>query len=138
MRTRRVATYVVHILAVCAFLFAISATTAAPAAHAQGPFTCTDDQPQVSGALYRICMPASVPWNKDLVVFAHGYVAPNRPIEIPEDQLSNDNWIYSSVTIRNTHGETARSGCGHWLTLLAWWCRMPLPQRQGESRAHQM
>lgn len=27
-------------------------------------------------------------WNGDLVVYAHGYVAPNRPTGIPEDQLS--------------------------------------------------
>jgi pimeloyl-ACP methyl ester carboxylesterase len=30
-------------------------------------------------------MPAA--WNGDLVVYAHGYVAPNRPVGIPEDQL---------------------------------------------------
>jgi hypothetical protein len=40
-----------------------------------------------SGALYRICMPEPNKWNGDLVVYAHGYVAPNEPLAIPEDQL---------------------------------------------------
>jgi pimeloyl-ACP methyl ester carboxylesterase len=40
---------------------------------------------QESGATYRICMPTN--WNGKLLVYAHGYVAPNRPLGIPEDQL---------------------------------------------------
>jgi hypothetical protein len=49
--------------------------------------TCQDGD-QVTGAKYRICMPSPLGlWNGDLVVYAHGYMAPNRPIEIPEDQL---------------------------------------------------
>src|SRR5918999_805897 len=35
------------------------------------------------GALYRICFPAD--WNGDLVLFAHGYVAPQQELAIPED-----------------------------------------------------
>lgn len=47
--------------------------------------SCTDgDQP--TGARYRICMPITN-WNGDLIVYAHGYVKPTAPIEIPEDQL---------------------------------------------------
>jgi pimeloyl-ACP methyl ester carboxylesterase len=38
-----------------------------------------------ASAVYRICMPAT--WNGDLVVYAHGYVSPTRPVEIPEDQV---------------------------------------------------
>jgi hypothetical protein len=45
-----------------------------------------EDGPQPSGAIYRICVP-STGWNGELIVYAHGYVAPNRPVEIPEDQL---------------------------------------------------
>jgi pimeloyl-ACP methyl ester carboxylesterase len=45
---------------------------------------CVEGQ-QAGGATYRICMPTT--WNGDLVVYAHGYVAPNRPLGIPEDQL---------------------------------------------------
>ncbi len=38
-----------------------------------------------SNAQYRICVP--VPWNGDLVVYAHGYVAPNEPLAIPDDEV---------------------------------------------------
>lgn len=48
---------------------------------------CAPDGTQASGAVYRICMPDAGRWNGDLVVFAHGYVAFNEPIAIPEDQL---------------------------------------------------
>jgi len=48
------------------------------------PHACTDGT-QASGATYRICMPTA--WNNWLVVYAHGYVAPNRPVGIPEDQM---------------------------------------------------
>jgi hypothetical protein len=50
-------------------------------------FACGPDGTQSSGAKYRICMPSWLPWNRDLLVYAHGYVAPNKPIAIPEDQL---------------------------------------------------
>lgn len=43
---------------------------------------------QSSGAIYCICTPEPEDWNGDLVIFAHGYVSPDKPIEIPEDQLS--------------------------------------------------
>ncbi|HAJ37244.1 MAG TPA: hypothetical protein DCL15_16360 [Chloroflexi bacterium] len=50
------------------------------------PLACEDgDQP--SGARYRICLPAGF-WNGDLVVYAHGYVSPNAPVGLPEDQLT--------------------------------------------------
>ena len=48
--------------------------------------TCVDGI-QDSGAAYRICMPRGS-WNKQLVVYAHGYVAIYRPVGIPEDQMS--------------------------------------------------
>lgn len=50
--------------------------------------TCQPDGTQSSGAKYRICMPDPACWNGHLVVFAHGYVAPNSPIAIPENQLT--------------------------------------------------
>lgn len=53
----------------------------APAA----PLVC-EDGVQTSGAAYRICMPAI--WNGKLLVYAHGYVAPNEPLGIPQDQLT--------------------------------------------------
>jgi hypothetical protein len=48
---------------------------------------CDPDRRQASGAIYRICMPEPGRWNGSLVVWAHGYVAFNRPVAIPEDQL---------------------------------------------------
>lgn len=48
---------------------------------------CSPDGMQDSGAYYRICMPPSWWWNGDLVIYAHGYVAFNEPVGIPEDQL---------------------------------------------------
>ncbi len=39
---------------------------------------------QNSGALYRICLPQQ-DWNGDLFVFAHGYVSPTKPLELPDD-----------------------------------------------------
>ena len=64
----------------------LAAAPDGPAA-ALAPMTCAPDGTQASGAKYRICMPASA-WNGDLLVYAHGYVAPNEPIGIPEDQLN--------------------------------------------------
>lgn len=62
----------------------LTATPPALQAANATPHACTDGL-QSSGATYRICMPPT--WNGWLVVYAHGYVAPNRPIGIPEDQL---------------------------------------------------
>lgn len=49
------------------------------------PAACEPDGVQSSGAVYRICMPPV--WNRTLVVYAHGYVDPDRPVAIPEEQL---------------------------------------------------
>ncbi len=58
------------------------AVSARPAAAVCGP-----DGVQASGAVYRICMPEPGQWNGKLVIWAHGYVAFNRPVAIPEEQL---------------------------------------------------
>jgi hypothetical protein len=55
-------------------------------AQATPASTCSDGQLS-SGAYYRICMPSAGTWNGDLAIYAHGYVAFNKPITIPEDQL---------------------------------------------------
>lgn len=52
--------------------------------QATAPFAC-EDGAQSSGATYRICMPTQ--WNNRLIVYAHGYVSPTRPVGIPEDQM---------------------------------------------------
>jgi pimeloyl-ACP methyl ester carboxylesterase len=43
---------------------------------------CTDGGLQ-HGALYRVCFPGA--WNGNLVLYAHGYVAPQRELAIPEE-----------------------------------------------------
>ena len=40
---------------------------------------------QGSGALYFVCVPPQ--WNGDLVIFAHGYVAPQEPLTKFVEQL---------------------------------------------------
>jgi pimeloyl-ACP methyl ester carboxylesterase len=73
-------------------LFALSACAQAEdellaLGQPQASQTCVDGD-QSTGAKYRICMPdAPIPWNGDLLVYAHGYMDPGRPIEIPEEQL---------------------------------------------------
>ena len=37
------------------------------------------------GALFRVCFPSS--WNGDLVLYAHGYVSPDQPLSLPDDQV---------------------------------------------------
>lgn len=46
--------------------------------------TCVDGI-QNSGALYRICVPED--WNGELVVYAHGYVAPDEPLAIQDNEI---------------------------------------------------
>jgi alpha-beta hydrolase superfamily lysophospholipase len=47
---------------------------------------CTDAS-LGTGALYQICFPAT--WNGDLVLYAHGYVAPHEPIALPDDRIGS-------------------------------------------------
>jgi hypothetical protein len=63
--------------------FALAAASPAPSAFA----ACDPDGVQASGAAFRICMPEEGRWNKSLVIWAHGYVAFNEPVAIPENQL---------------------------------------------------
>lgn len=44
---------------------------------------CTDGTAE--GSLTRVCFPAE--WNGDLIVYAHGYVEPQEPLAVPENQL---------------------------------------------------
>lgn len=55
-------------------------------ALAQSSSNCLPDGVQSDGAAYRICMPTGQ-WNGGLLIFAHGYVAVDEPLGIPEDQL---------------------------------------------------
>src|SRR5215216_5252305 len=55
---------------------------------------CSDGTLQ-HGALYRVCFPAT--WNGDLVLYAHGYVAPQDELALPDDRLG-DQPAASTVT----------------------------------------
>jgi pimeloyl-ACP methyl ester carboxylesterase len=55
-------------------------------ASAQETSTCISGT-QMSGAEYLICMPPSLPWNGDLIIYAHGYVPVTEALGIPIDQL---------------------------------------------------
>jgi pimeloyl-ACP methyl ester carboxylesterase len=43
---------------------------------------------QASGAPYLVCIPEKSCWNGNMVTFAHGYVAPNQPLGVPQSQLT--------------------------------------------------
>ncbi len=47
---------------------------------------------QNSGALYKIWVPEN--WNRELVMYAHGYVDITQPVGIPENQLYTDDSTY--------------------------------------------
>ena len=79
--TRLLLVVVVPLLLVAA----LSSGLALPAT-ANPMSVCEPDGQLPSGAYYRICMPSGE-WNGNLVIYAHGYVAFNKPITIPEDQL---------------------------------------------------
>ena len=56
-------------------------------AQAAPPAAGCEEGVQASSALYRICMPEAGSWNGNLVVFAHGYMAPGEPLRIPDEQM---------------------------------------------------
>lgn len=47
--------------------------------------TCFDGNHDESNAVFHICIPAL--WNGDLVVYAHGFVAPDKPLVIQDDKV---------------------------------------------------
>jgi pimeloyl-ACP methyl ester carboxylesterase len=55
---------------------------------------CADGTLQ-HGALYRLCFPAN--WNGDLVLYAHGYVAPQNKLALPDDVIGGQS-ISGTVT----------------------------------------
>lgn len=57
-----------------------------PSLMPAAPAACEPDGTQASGAIYRICLPSGWDGNT-LVIYAHGYVDPAKPVDIPEDQL---------------------------------------------------
>ena len=78
-----------HRIGHAALIIALASGAGWPGAlNAHAESNCAPDGLQASGAVYRICMPAPGAWNGDLVLYAHGYVAFNEPVAIPEDQLT--------------------------------------------------
>jgi hypothetical protein len=59
------------------------------AASASGQPPSCQEGTQPGGARYRVCLPGGA-WNGDLVLYAHGYVAPTAPLALPGEgtQLS--------------------------------------------------
>lgn len=74
-------------LVLALFVAIVTPADAAPAGgEARLPRDCDEGvHGSGNGALFRICTP--LVWNGDLVVFAHGYVPPDAPIALPDDQL---------------------------------------------------
>lgn len=56
-----------------------------PVDEGQAPSPGCSDGVLPHGALYRICFPNT--WNGDLVLYAHGYVAPGGELALPNDQI---------------------------------------------------
>ena len=74
-----------RILPLLALLFVLLSSGGSLAAAPTAPRQiCGTVGNQPSGALYQICMPI-IGWNGELVLYAHGYVAPNLPLAIPEE-----------------------------------------------------
>jgi pimeloyl-ACP methyl ester carboxylesterase len=83
-------------------------------AMAAGPTSTCQDGQQSSGAVYRICMPEEGAWNGDLVVYAHGYVAPNEPVVLPDGtsipEIVNKLGFAFATTSYSTNGLAVREG----------------------------
>jgi pimeloyl-ACP methyl ester carboxylesterase len=66
-----------------------------PPDEGQTPTAGCSDGVLDQGALYRICFPST--WNGDLVLYAHGYVAPHHEIALPDDQVGGQS-VSGTVT----------------------------------------
>jgi pimeloyl-ACP methyl ester carboxylesterase len=66
-----------------------------PPDEGQAPVAGCSDGVLEHGALYRVCFPGT--WNGDLVLYAHGYVAPHRELVLPEDQVGGQS-VSGTVT----------------------------------------
>lgn len=66
-----------------------------PVDEGQAPVAGCSDGLLEHGALYRICFPAN--WNGDLVIYAHGYVAADQELALPQDQIGGQS-VSGTVT----------------------------------------
>lgn len=69
------------------------------------PWTGCESATQPSGALYEICFPSV--WNGDMVFWAHGYVAPQEPLHVPDDEV--DGTPLSTIVTDLGYGYAATS-----------------------------
>ncbi|MGE5360498.1 MAG: hypothetical protein ACM3NQ_15890 [Bacteroidales bacterium] len=88
----------------CAIAIALVVTLMAAAQSVPSPSTITSGKIG-PGSLYEIAMPALVPWNGELVVYAHGIVDPTLPVRLPaieplRDFLTSQGFavVYSSYS----------------------------------------
>jgi pimeloyl-ACP methyl ester carboxylesterase len=75
----------VALLLVTAVIHTLTVSAAVSTAEITGG--CDPDTTQPNGAIYRFCVPPGWTAGEGLLVYAHGYVFFNEPLEIPEDQL---------------------------------------------------
>ncbi len=68
-------------------------------AFAQANPACPIDGVQASGAKYCISVPPAGFWNGDLVIFAHGYVSVNDPLDIPWSQMTFSDGMGGTITL---------------------------------------
>jgi pimeloyl-ACP methyl ester carboxylesterase len=61
----------------------------APSAGAQCLQSECTDEIKADGTIYRVCVPEAGCRNGGLVVFAHGYVGPDEPLQVPEYVLGD-------------------------------------------------
>jgi hypothetical protein len=66
---------------VCALV--VSAVTFVCPSQAESSLDCSRGE-LASGAPYEICMPPADSWNGSLLLYAHGYVNPDRPVGLPD------------------------------------------------------
>jgi pimeloyl-ACP methyl ester carboxylesterase len=65
---------------------------------------CTDGTLQ-HGALYRWCFPAN--WNGDLILYAHGYVAPQNQLALPDDVVGGQSISGTATGLGYAFGTTS-------------------------------
>ena len=130
--------WIARVLLTCAVLLGALWTASVPASAADGG--CREGT--YSGGEYLICLPEEGAWNGDLVVYAHGYVAPANPVGIPEDQLvledgtSITNTVTSlgyafAATSYSTNGLAIKEGPAELVDLVA-----TFETTQGVTPAH--
>ena len=86
---------------VLVFLFLLSIVPVVPA-QAQSNTDCLFYGQHSESAVYCITMPPPAPygtWNGDLVIFAHGYVDVNKPVDIPWSQMTFSDGMGGQITM---------------------------------------